>query len=57
MHGGVTVRCIEVPCPKPGRPYSAGLEHAELVIGSEADGLRVRGRAAVPSHGGMGGSR
>lgn len=38
-HKGYTVACIEVPCPKPGRPYAAGLEHAELVVGTPADGL------------------
>jgi hypothetical protein len=25
-HGGFIVSCIEVPCPKPGRHYAAGLE-------------------------------
>jgi len=32
-HAGYTVTCIEVPAPKLGRPYSAGLEHGEFVIG------------------------
>lgn len=33
------VQCIEVTCPKPGRSHSIGLEHAEVVIGSPADGV------------------
>lgn len=28
------IECIEVPCPKPGRFYPRGLEHAEVVIGA-----------------------
>jgi len=42
VHNGIIVTCIEVPCPKPNRPYPPGLEHAELVIGSKEDGLLVR---------------
>jgi hypothetical protein len=30
---GFTVRCVELASPKPGRVHSAGLEHAELVVG------------------------
>ena len=44
-HKGYTVACIEVPCPKPGRPYAAGLEHAELVVGTPADGCNSLGQA------------
>jgi predicted metalloenzyme YecM len=44
-HRGWVVRCIEVPCPKPGRHYPAGLEHAELVVGQPGDG--VEGNAAL----------
>mmetsp|Transcript_3915 Transcript_3915/g.6697 ORF Transcript_3915/g.6697 Transcript_3915/m.6697 type:complete len:230 (-) Transcript_3915:462-1151(-) len=44
VHRGLTVPCLEVPCPKPGRPYPPGLEHAELVVGSEADGVRGKAR-------------
>jgi predicted metalloenzyme YecM len=28
-----SIPCVEVPCPKFGRPYASGLEHIELVIG------------------------
>lgn len=28
------IPCVEVPCPKKGRSYKSGLEHAEVVIGS-----------------------
>ena len=34
---GFHIRCIEIPCPKLGRPYKDGLEHAEFVIGTEYD--------------------
>jgi predicted metalloenzyme YecM len=37
-HRGFVIRCIEVPCPKPGSPYTVGLEHAELVVGQPSDG-------------------
>jgi len=33
QHAGYSVTCIEVPAPKTGRPYKAGLEHGEFVIG------------------------
>ncbi len=29
------ISCVELPCPKPGRYYSTGLEHIEVVIGDE----------------------
>jgi len=29
------IRCVEVPCPKPGRPYQSGWEHVEFAIGDE----------------------
>ena len=44
-HGTWTVPCLELPCPKPGHPHLPGLEHAELVCGTEADG--VHGDAAL----------
>ena len=31
------ISCIEIPCPKEGSYYSAGLEHLEMVIGTESD--------------------
>ena len=31
--------CVEVPAPAPGRPYSSGLEHAELVVGTRDDSV------------------
>ena len=37
---GFCIRCIEIPCPKLGRPYVDGLEHAEFVIGTEHDDPR-----------------
>ena len=39
QHQGFAVQCLEIPSPKEGSHYSAGLEHAELVIGSPADGV------------------
>mmetsp|Transcript_24147 Transcript_24147/g.70841 ORF Transcript_24147/g.70841 Transcript_24147/m.70841 type:complete len:197 (-) Transcript_24147:254-844(-) len=27
-----SVACLEVPAPKPGKPYATGLEHAEFVL-------------------------
>lgn len=42
---GYSVACLEIPCPKPGRFYASGLEHAEIVVGAEADG--VLGNAAL----------
>jgi hypothetical protein len=30
-------RCIEVPCPKPGRSHGLGWEHMEVVIGEDGD--------------------
>merc|ERR1712096_244529 len=39
-HGDFTVSCIEVPCPKGGRDYKRGLEHAEFVVGTPDDGFR-----------------
>mmetsp|Transcript_16822 Transcript_16822/g.33574 ORF Transcript_16822/g.33574 Transcript_16822/m.33574 type:complete len:204 (-) Transcript_16822:41-652(-) len=44
-HGGYSVSCVEVPCPKEGSPYRSGLEHAEIVVGSMDDG--VEGNARV----------
>lgn len=38
-HRGFEVRCLEVPCPKPGRLYPRGLEHAEFVVGGLGDGM------------------
>jgi len=34
-----SVRCIEVTCPKPGKVHQRGLEHAEVVIGTENDSI------------------
>ena len=34
---GFNIRCVEIPCPKIGRSYNDGLEHAEFVIGKEND--------------------
>ena len=31
--------CLEIPAPKPGRPYARGLEHAEFVIGGASHPL------------------
>ena len=31
------MRCLEVPCPKPNRPYKRGYEHIELVVGQVGD--------------------
>jgi len=36
---GLSVRCVEVPAVKKGSPYASGLEHAELVVGAEEDGV------------------
>merc|ERR1712008_624723 len=33
------VPAVEIPAPKPGRNYTSGLEHAEIAIGSPADGI------------------
>ena len=30
-----SISCIEIPCPKAGRPYQAGWEHIEIVIGDQ----------------------
>jgi predicted metalloenzyme YecM len=27
------IQCIEIPCPKRGRPYKSGWEHVEFAIG------------------------
>ena len=35
----LTIRCIEVPCPKPGRPYKSGWEHVEFALNC---GFRVQ---------------
>lgn len=44
-HMGFVVRAIELPCPKPGRPYTRGLEHAEIVVcGADAG---VQGNAGL----------
>jgi predicted metalloenzyme YecM len=29
---GWRISCLEIPCPKPGRSHSHGLEHVEFVI-------------------------
>ncbi len=34
---GKTIRCLEIPCPKPGKSHKKGLEHCEVVIGSPED--------------------
>eukprot|EP00966_Prymnesium_polylepis_P335655 7390995-Prymnesium_polylepis.1 len=44
VHAGHTVTCVEVPCPKPGRAYESGLEHAEIVVGEPADGVEGNAR-------------
>lgn len=36
---GYSVSCLEIPCPKAGRPYASGLEHAEIVVGQAPDGV------------------
>ena len=33
----INVRCLEVPCPKPGRPYKSGFEHIEIVVGDKTN--------------------
>eukprot|EP00933_Yihiella_yeosuensis_P032983 TRINITY_DN26678_c0_g1_i1.p1 TRINITY_DN26678_c0_g1~~TRINITY_DN26678_c0_g1_i1.p1 ORF type:complete len:377 (-),score=38.48 TRINITY_DN26678_c0_g1_i1:554-1639(-) len=43
-HAGYKISCLEVPCPKPGRAYSSGLEHAELVVGKSEDGMHGHAR-------------
>eukprot|EP00239_Pterosperma_sp_CCMP1384_P001642 CAMPEP_0197844766 /NCGR_PEP_ID=MMETSP1438-20131217/1742_1 /TAXON_ID=1461541 /ORGANISM="Pterosperma sp., Strain CCMP1384" /LENGTH=362 /DNA_ID=CAMNT_0043455729 /DNA_START=67 /DNA_END=1155 /DNA_ORIENTATION=+ len=43
-HAGFKVTCIEVPCPKAGRGYKSGLEHAELVVGQALDGVKGTAR-------------
>lgn len=43
-HGGLTVSCVEVPCPKAGSEYARGLEHAEFVIGTAEDGVHSNAR-------------
>jgi predicted metalloenzyme YecM len=35
QHAKWSVRCLELASPKPGRQHRRGLEHAEVVIGSE----------------------
>jgi uncharacterized protein len=30
------ILCLEIPCPKPGKSHSAGLEHCEIVIGESS---------------------
>lgn len=42
---GYTIAALELPAPKPGRAYAAGLEHAELVVGGADDSCA--GNAAV----------
>ena len=32
-----SIRCVEIPCPKPGRLYASGWEHVEFAIGAETD--------------------
>jgi len=34
-HKHLTIRLIEVPCPKPGRPYPSGWEHVEFAVGGD----------------------
>ena len=41
-----SIRCIEVPCPKPGRAYASGLEHLEVVIA----GLLLKAERGTPYH-------
>ena len=36
---GYSVRCLEIPSPKPGRFYASGLEHCEIVVGKASDGV------------------
>ena len=43
--GAFEVECVEVPCPKAGRFYASGLEHAEFVVGGAGAG--VVGTAAL----------
>ena len=38
VHQGYSVACVELPCPKLSSPYRSGLEHAEIVVGTEQDG-------------------
>jgi predicted metalloenzyme YecM len=38
VHLGYSIACVELPCPKSSSPYRSGLEHAEIVVGSEQDG-------------------
>ena len=33
---GRKIRCVEVPCPKPGRAYESGWEHVEFVVPNPA---------------------
>ena len=35
----VTANLLAVTCPKPGKSHQQGLEHAEVVIGSPANGI------------------
>ena len=32
VHAGFSIRNVEIPAPKPGRPYASGLEHVEVCI-------------------------
>lgn len=45
VHGGYSVTCLEVPSPKAGRHYPAGLEHLEMVVGQPSD--TVTGTEAI----------
>ena len=50
-HAGYAVPCVELPCPKPGRPYDRGLEHVEFAISRKRTPVAraddVRGCAAL----------
>lgn len=40
--GDRRIPCIELPAPKPGSPYPAGLEHIELVIKESFESFMAR---------------
>eukprot|EP00929_Paragymnodinium_shiwhaense_P031778 TRINITY_DN17733_c0_g1_i1.p1 TRINITY_DN17733_c0_g1~~TRINITY_DN17733_c0_g1_i1.p1 ORF type:complete len:204 (+),score=51.61 TRINITY_DN17733_c0_g1_i1:55-666(+) len=41
---GFKVQVVEIPCPKAGTSYTAGLEHAEYVVGTPEDGCEATTR-------------
>eukprot|EP00290_Baffinella_frigidus_P005316 CAMPEP_0180124274 /NCGR_PEP_ID=MMETSP0986-20121125/4561_1 /TAXON_ID=697907 /ORGANISM="non described non described, Strain CCMP2293" /LENGTH=200 /DNA_ID=CAMNT_0022063597 /DNA_START=171 /DNA_END=773 /DNA_ORIENTATION=- len=43
-----SIRCLEVPAPKPGRRYESGWEHVELVVGGGAGGAGIPRDTAEP---------